>query len=103
MYFQTPRTHVPPQADGSPTVDQRPGHYYVSAIDGPRSALVSGPYPTHQQALDLVPAKRAEAEKLDPKAVFYAFGTCRWYGEGTPPIGALERARQPDPTEGNKA
>lgn len=57
--------------------DTKPGDYFVSAIDGERLALVSGPYPTHQAALDDVEVCRAKAEETDPRAHFYAFGTVR--------------------------
>lgn len=50
--------------------------YYTSAIDGSRHALLTGPYDTHQQALDMVEPARDKAVELDPKAWFYAYGTC---------------------------
>ena len=53
------------------------GNYYVSAVDGPKFALLAGPYPSHAQALDMVDTVTAVAMKLDPKAAFYGFGTCR--------------------------
>ena len=59
------------------TPDPRPGFYYVSAIDGPRAARVQGPFQTHAEALARVDAARSRAEKLDPRACWYAFGTCR--------------------------
>ncbi len=58
--------------------DDLPGDYFVSAVDGGRSALVSGPYVNgHASALDEVGECRELIEEVDPKAVFYAFGTCR--------------------------
>jgi hypothetical protein len=57
--------------------DPRPGFYYVSAIDGTRSARVRGPFRTHVEALDALPEARRALEKLDPRAHFYAIGTCR--------------------------
>ena len=69
--FRTGRSQVP---------DTAPGPYYVSVIrDGSPSdaRLVSGPYPTHKEALDLVDRARRLCERLDPKACFYAFGTVR--------------------------
>jgi len=58
--------------------DTRPGDYYVSVIDGQRSARLLGPFvDDHQAALDHVEKVRAKAEEVDPRAVFYAFGTCR--------------------------
>ncbi len=59
--------------------DPRPGHYYVSAIDGPDRYLVAGPWPTHWQALVRVAEVRALAEQRDGsgKAAFMAWGTAR--------------------------
>lgn len=50
----------------------------MSVRDGPQAGYLAGPFPDHQQALDMVPAVQAMAEALDPRAVFYAFGTCRF-------------------------
>ena len=55
----------------------KPG-FYVSAVDGDRAALVSGPFETHQEALDAVQAVRDACS--DPKAHWYAWGTCRVRG-----------------------
>jgi hypothetical protein len=57
--------------------DTRAGYYYVSVIDGSRKGLVSGPYETHGEALQAVERVRRAAEKVDPRAVWYAFGTAR--------------------------
>ena len=51
--------------------------FYVTAIDGPRVAYVAGPYRDHAEAMEALPVARAEAERLDPRAVWYAFGTAR--------------------------
>lgn len=57
------------------------GHYYASVFDrrsnagDGRIALLAGPFPTHGQALDILPAAKAEAERIDPRATWYAFGT----------------------------
>ena len=51
--------------------------YYVSVIDGPRHALLAGPFVTHREALDMVDAARRVAVEVDRKSWFYAFGTCR--------------------------
>jgi hypothetical protein len=51
--------------------------YYVSVIDGTRHALLVGPFRAHQDALELVTVARQEAEKVDARAVWYAFGTCK--------------------------
>lgn len=74
--------------------DTQPGEYYVSVVDGPRKALLLGPFTNnHQAALDMVEKVRAKAEELDPRAVFYAFGTCRLEGGDKVPIraGSLNR------------
>ncbi len=49
--------------------------YYVSAVDGSRSALASGPYDTHAEALAAVEVVRERAVRQDGRAHFYAFGT----------------------------
>ena len=51
--------------------------FYVSCIDGPRTAILAGPYQTHPEALEAVPQVRRVAEKVDPRACWYAFGTCK--------------------------
>ncbi len=64
--------------DNAPqTADLRPGNYYVSVVDGPRFAVLAGPYPAHQTALDLVERVREVAIDADPRAHFYSFGTVR--------------------------
>lgn len=51
--------------------------FYVSCIDGTRKALIAGPYDRHIDAM-LAKAPAVElAEKGDPRADFYAFGTAR--------------------------
>ena len=60
------------------TPDTKPGNYYVTCIDGERHARLAGPFrDDHKAALDIVAAAKKIAEELDPKAVFYSFGTCR--------------------------
>ncbi len=70
-------------------IDHRPGHYYVSIIDGSRSSLLLGPFPRHMTALLKVSAVRRKAVEIDAKAHFYAFGTARVPAEDTAPIGRL--------------
>jgi hypothetical protein len=72
----------------SPTIDRctptrccgecdTPGRrFYVSVTDGPRFTRLSGPYLTHQSALDAVGFVKIAAESIDARAVWYAFGTC---------------------------
>jgi hypothetical protein len=50
-------------------------YFYVSCIDHDRRALVVGPYSTHAAALADVARVRAEAERVDPRAFWYAWGT----------------------------
>ncbi len=58
--------------------DTKPGLYYVTAQDGGRTAFVAGPFrDDHARALALVDEARRVAERLDPRAVWYAFGTSR--------------------------
>lgn len=68
--------------------DTRTGNYYVSVMDGPRYALLLGPFGEHATALDAVTSVREHAEKIDPKAAFYAFGTCRLPDDDSVPIRA---------------
>ncbi len=51
--------------------------FYVSVLDGPRYGFLVGPFDTHDQALAQVDSARAAAEQVDPRAVWYAFGTAR--------------------------
>ena len=57
--------------------DTRSGFYYVSCIDGNRSARLLGPFTDHATALARVDNARMLLLELIPKAWFYAFGTCR--------------------------
>lgn len=57
--------------------DSRPGYYYVSCEDGGRRALVAGPYIDHVTALAEVDLVKAEAERVDSRAIWYAWGTAR--------------------------
>jgi len=57
--------------------DNRPGFYYVTAIDGPRKARIAGPYKTHGTALDKVRTVKDRAEDVDPRAHWWAWGTMR--------------------------
>lgn len=58
----------------------RPG-YYVSVIDGPRKAILAGPFKTHKEALAAVEPTKEAWWDLDPRAAFAAWGTC---GIGVP-------------------
>lgn len=49
--------------------------YYTSARDHGRYVALSGPFATHVAALEALPAARAQAYELDPRAPWYAYGT----------------------------
>lgn len=69
------------------------GDYFVSALDGKRFALVSGPYVNdHAAAISDINECRSLVEEIDPRAVFYAFGTCRLKNE-CGKIGFLQRQK----------
>ena len=68
--------HRRDNADQQP--DDEPGDYFVSARDGERFALVSGPYVNdHAAALRDVAECRRLVQTLDQWAAFYSFGTSR--------------------------
>lgn len=76
------------------TPDTKPGEYYVSVVDGPRASRLLGPFTNdHAAALAMVDKVREKAEEIDPRAAFYAFGTCRIDGDGRVPVraGVLNR------------
>ena len=51
--------------------------FYVSVLNGPRLALLAGPFQTHEEALAMVDQARETAQRIDPWAWFYAFGTVK--------------------------
>jgi hypothetical protein len=58
--------------------DLRPGYYYVSCVrDDGAWRPVRGPWTSHADALAAVPLVKAEAEGIDPRAFWYAWGTLR--------------------------
>lgn len=61
------------------TPDTRSGYYYVSVMrDDGAHRLLLGPYrDDHKSALRDVDVARAMAERIDPRAIWYAYGTCR--------------------------
>lgn len=62
--------------------DSKPGMYYVTVIDGARVGRLLGPFENdHAGALAMVDKVRDKAQELDPRAAFYAFGTCRVPGD----------------------
>jgi hypothetical protein len=75
--------HEAPDAD--PTIDSRPGHYYVSVCRcnnnagiGADHRLLRGPFVNdHGAALTAVAEARVRACKLDRRGEWYAYGTFR--------------------------
>lgn len=70
--------HAPPAAhDGCDCHNNPAGTtYYTSARrDNGDAVALTGPYLTHVEALAAVPADRARAYDVDPRAPWYAYGT----------------------------
>ena len=61
-------------------------YHYVSVMDGTRYGLLAGPYSTHEEALEMVPVVKELAQRVDPWAVFYAFGTAAAHGYNKPGV-----------------
>ena len=76
-------------ADQAP--DNKPGPYYVSAVDGPKYHLMAGPYAMHQDAISAVDLVRKISEDADRsgRAQWMAWGTVRV--EGSDKIGQLNK------------
>ena len=70
--------------------DPRPGHYYVSCLADSKYGLLLGPFSTHKEALDHVVRVQMKAEVLDPRAVWWSFGTART-ADDHPKPGLLNR------------
>lgn len=51
--------------------------FYVSVTNGKKYVALAGPYDTHDAALAAVPEARRKAFDADPRAPWYAYGTCR--------------------------
>jgi hypothetical protein len=61
-----------------PDADPRPGDYFVTVRrDDGESRFLLGPFDEHVKALKRVEEVRRYACTIDPRAPFYAFGTCR--------------------------
>jgi len=74
----------------STEIDDRPGFYYVSIIDGNRFALLAGPYTSHGEALDMVRTAKDIAYLANPtQCAFAGFGTCRL--ESSAGLGTLHK------------
>lgn len=85
-----PRTKVPKRVTAyhhpnpepvKQEADPQPGRYFVTVRRETREGLqhvpLAGPFPTHQEALDMVDRAKALACEMDPRGVWYAYGTCR--------------------------
>ena len=67
--------------------DTKQGAYYVTVIDGGRVGRLLGPfYDDHAAALAMLDKVREKATEIDPRAHFYAFGTCRIPSDDSVPI-----------------
>lgn len=51
--------------------------FYVTAAKPGAVAMVAGPYRDHAEAMAAYRTVRDEAERLDPRATWYTFGTAR--------------------------
>lgn len=81
------------------TPDGKPGHYYVTARDRGRTALLLGPFTqhkpgtlAHRQALGAILACKREVRRRGyTDTGFESYGTCRMPLGGTPRTGKLGR------------
>lgn len=53
--------------------------FYASVRDGKRTGLLAGPFSTHAEALNWVEPARQMADKINPRAWFYGYGTLAVY------------------------
>jgi len=51
--------------------------FYVTAVKPGAVAMVAGPYRDHAEALAALRPVREHAERVDPRATWYTFGTAR--------------------------
>lgn len=74
-------------------IDSKPGNYYVSVRkDSGDWRVLLGPFPNdHAAALAWVDKARRKAEEIDPKAIWYSYGTVRLPIDAALPNGALNR------------
>ena len=79
--------------------DSAPGNYYVSAVDGPNTWLLLGPFMNdHAGALEMVEKVRDLANNADARSCFYAFGTVRMAEDYTKP-GSANKYLMPEMKE----
>lgn len=72
------------------TPDTKPGDYYVSVIEGGRTALALGPYrDDHAAALARVDEVRRYCVGYGGRVAFASFGTCRLDAADENPAGRL--------------
>lgn len=65
-------------------------HFYVSAIDGQRRFLISGPYATHAEAIACVDTVRGMAVEQDGRAHFMMWGTAGSVEPIKTPLGSIK-------------
>ena len=70
----TAYTHTSTTLDGDVVIDPT-RVFYVTVRNDSRHGWLAGPFETHQEALDTVPAAKVLAMKADPMAHFYGFGS----------------------------
>lgn len=79
--------------------DSATGNYYVSAVDGPNTWLLLGPFKNdHAGALARVDEVREFANQADGRSHFYAFGTVRMAEDHTKP-GSANKYLMPEMKE----
>ena len=84
------------RADEHDMIDDRPGRYFVSARnDDGRAVMLLGPYDSHLEALERVDLGRQLAEKVDPRAPWYSYGTCRVHDDQPTPAPIFEKESTP--------
>ncbi len=77
---------------GLPLLHEHGASFYTSVQDAGKTGLLSGPYSTHQHALNALLEDKGEAQLLNYRALFYAFGTVAMPGTYRKP-GVLDRYR----------
>jgi predicted acyl esterase len=60
-------------------------NFYVTVTDGAKTIALSGPYPTHAEAVSMVDEIKEIALKVDPSAAFASFGTTAMSSSYTKP------------------
>ena len=53
------------------------GGFYVTAVDSGRTALLAGPFKSHEAALARVDTSKRIAQQVNDRAIWWAYGTSR--------------------------